>query len=520
MVLYTLYDLIENNLPDRADKTALVLGDAELTYGELARRAEALAAWLHERGIRRGDRVAVHLHKSIEEVVVTFAVARLGAIIVNVSYQRSVPQLEHILHDCQVKLLFTDRRRAMLVEKAGALRAIEALVVLGRPDGLANATGWDDLPRSGEAPASRPVDADLASLHYTSGSTGMPKGVMTTHLNLLDGTHRVADYLHNCAEDRILGLVSLSAPWGLLQVTTMFLRGGTVVLQPVAIPSEIVATINAKQVTGMAAFPVSWIEIVAYLQQEPARMPSLRYITSSGGKIPLPTLEVLPRVLPGVNIYLTYGLTEAFRSTVLPPERFHDKMGSLGRPCRNVDVFIIEPVKGVCGPGEQGELVHRGTLVTKGYWGDPDTTAKSFRTCEALRPLIGDEIVHYSGDIVRIDDEGFLWFVERADSVIKCSGYRVSPTEVEDIVQRSGLANHVVAFGVEDDTLGQVVHIAVSAEGRAVDLAGLTQYCRQNMPTFMVPQTIHVWEGAMPIAGTGKVDRRAVIETCLLNDRK
>ncbi|HOF40766.1 MAG TPA: AMP-binding protein [Candidatus Hydrogenedentes bacterium] len=519
MPIYTLYDLLEKNLCDRAGQTALVLGGTQVSYGELANRAEALAAWMHERGIRRGDRVAVHLHKSIEEIIVTFAVVRIGAIIVNVSYQRSVPQLEHILHDCQVRLLFTDRRRAMLAEKAGALRAVQEVVVLGRPDGITNATGWDQLPQCGTAPASRPVDADLASLHYTSGSTGMPKGVMTTHLNLIDGTHRVADYLHNSAEDRILGLVSLSAPWGLLQVTTMFLRGGTLVLQPVAIPSEIVASINANRVTGLAAFPVSWIEIVAYLQQEPVAMPSLRYITSSGGKIPLPTLEALPRVLPGVDIYLTYGLTEAFRSTVLPPERYQDKMGSLGRPCRNVDVFIVDPAKGICGPGEQGELIHRGTLVTKGYWGDPETTARSFRTCEALRPLIGDEIVHYSGDIVRMDDEGFLWFVERADSVIKCSGYRVSPTEVEDIVQRSGLAHHAVAFGVEDDSLGQVVHVAVSAEGRDVDLAGLMQYCRQHMPTFMVPQKFHVWEGAMPIAGTGKVDRRAVIEACQRNEQ-
>jgi len=520
VVLYTLYDLVERNLPELAEKPAVVLGNTEVTYGELARRAEALAAWLHDRGIGRGDRVAIYLHKSIEEVIATFAVARIGAIIVNVSYQRTMRQLDYVVRDCQVRLLFTDRRSAIIAQKAGALSSVQHVVVVGTSDGIANATAWDDVPQSGEAPSSRPVDADLASLHYTSGSTGMPKGVMTTHLNLLDGTYRVADYLRNCAEDRILGLVSLSAPWGLLQITTMFLKGGTVVLQPVAIPAEIVRTIIAKNVTGMAAFPVTWIDVVAYLQQEPARMPSLRYITSSGGKIPLPALEAMPKALPGVHVYLTYGLTEAFRSTVLPPDRFRDKMGSLGRPCRNVDVFVIDPVKGVCGPGEQGELIHRGTLVTKGYWGDPEATAQSFRPCEALRPLIGDEIVHYSGDIVRIDDEGFLWFVERADSVIKCSGYRVSPTEVEDIVHRSRLVNHVVAFGVEDDALGQVVHIAVSAEDRDVDVNGLMQFCRHNMPTFMIPQKVHIWEGRMPIAGTGKIDRCAVVDACLNKDRK
>ncbi len=516
---YTIYDLLEKNLPDRANQCALVLGDEEISYGELGRRAEAVAAWLHERGIRRGDRVGIHLHKSIEEVVATFAVARIGAIVVNISHQRTVRQLAHIVHDCRVKLLFTDHRRARMALKTGALEGVEHLVIVGKKVEAANATAWDDLPESGQAPPVRPVDKDLASLHYTSGSTGMPKGVMTTHLNLVDGTHRVAGYLNNTSEDRILGLVSLSAPWGVIQLTTMFLVGGTVVLQPVGIAAEIVKTIVSKRVSGMAAFPVTWIEMMSYLQDSPTPMPSLRYITSSGGKIPMPTLQAMPEALPGVEVFLTYGLTEAFRSTCLPPHLFQKKMGSLGKPCPNVDVFIVDPEKGVCGPGEEGELIHRGTLVTKGYWGDPETTARSFKPCDQLKPLIGDEIVHFSNDKVRIDEDGYLWFVQRADSVIKCSGHRVSPSEVEDIVHESGLVNHVVAFGVEDSALGEVVHIAVSGSGEDVDVDALNRHCRKNMPTFMAPQRIHVWQGRMPQAGTGKVDRRAVIEACMREEQ-
>jgi acyl-CoA synthetase (AMP-forming)/AMP-acid ligase II len=377
-------------------------------------------------------------------------------------------------------------------------------------------TAWSEIPVDGRAPREpRAVDADLACLHYTSGSTGMPKGVMTTHLNLLDGTRRIDTYLKHRAGDRLLGLVSMSAPWGLLQITSMFAVGGAVVLQPTSLASEIIATIVRQQVTGVAAFPLNWIEILEFLAHTPTELPSLRYITSSGGNIPRVTLEAMPTRLPGVEVHLTYGLTEAFRSTVLPHEEFITKMGSFGKPCPNVDVFVIKD-DGICGPGEQGQLIHRGTLVTKGYWNDPQTTAQSFKPCPQLRHLIGDEIVHYSGDLVRIDEDGYLWFVDRIDSLIKCSGHRVSPAEVEHIVHLSGLVTHVVAFGVADGTLGQVVHLAVSREMGEVDVAGLENWCRRNMPTYMVPRRIHVMRGEVPIAGTGKIDRRRIVDRCML----
>jgi acyl-CoA synthetase (AMP-forming)/AMP-acid ligase II len=242
----------------------------------------------------------------------------------------------------------------------------------------------------------------------------------------------------------------------------------------------------------------------------------LRYVTNSGGKIPGTILEAMPRVLPGVQIYLMYGLTEAFRSTYLPPELFHRKAGSIGRAVPNVEVFVVDPTTGSCGPGEVGELIHRGSLVSRGYWGDPALTAERIRPNPHLAPLIGDEPVLHSGDLVRLDDEGYLWFVGRADGMIKCSGYRISPTEVEEVLYQSEVVEDAVAFGVPDELLGQAVHAVVALRpGRTADEAALRRFCEPRMPTYMVPARIRVWDGALPRTANGKLDRPAVIRASL-----
>ena len=206
-----------------------------------------------------------------------------------------------------------------------------------------------------------------------------------------------------------------------------------------------------------------------------------------------------------------YGLTEAFRSTYLPPELFHEKIGSMGKAIPNVETYVIDPEIGVCGPGQQGELVHRGSLISMGYWGKPEATAEKIRSCPELRDLIGEEKVLYSGDIVRIDADGYYWFVGRRDAMIKSSGFRISPTEVEEIVFRSELVGDVIAFGVEDELVGHAVEIAVTPKGSTpLDEETLLRYCRQNMPRYMVPRRVHRWNGEFPKTGSGKVDRPLV----------
>ncbi len=513
MFTFTVYDLLAKNLTDRADHPALVLGDKALTYGELGRRVDALAAWLLDRGVRRGDRVGIHLRKGFEEVIATFAVARIGGVFVNVNYQWTVHQLRYIIGDCGIRLLVTDTRKARAAAADGLVDELDGVLVAGKADDDPRVTSWADVPEAPSPDVRGPIDVDLAALLYTSGSTGMPKGVMLTHANLVAGARIVARYIGNTAEDRILGLLPMSFDYGLNQLTTMFLVGGTLVLQPVVLAAEIVKTLVGKAVTGMAAVPPTWIQVVRYLQEAGTDLPALRYVTNSGGKIPAVILEAMPKVFAHARVFLMYGLTEAFRSSFLPPELFEKKMGAIGKAIPNVELYVVDRDSDeLCGPNEEGELVHRGSLISRGYWNKPEATVDKFRVCKGLVPRIGQEKVLYSGDIVRRDDDGILWFVGRADGMIKCSGYRISPTEVEEAIYRYEGAGDVVAFGDEDEELGQVVLAAVSAAGGGgLDAEDILRFCRENMPSYMVPRRIHLWQGAMPRTASGKIDRPAVI---------
>jgi acyl-CoA synthetase (AMP-forming)/AMP-acid ligase II len=488
--------------------------DGPAAVGEFLNRVDSFAAWMRGQGIRRWDRVGIFLPKCRAEAEATFAAVRMGAVFVNLSSKTPVARAAEILVDCGLRCLVTTPRSALEL-RAAAARSGCLLVTVGRGSGAdPGTTAWASIPESPfvAEPGTAPVDNDLAAILHTSGSTGRSKGVMISHRNLVDATFRVADYLGQGDTDRILSVLPLSAPWGVLQLTTALLCGSTVVLQPVAFPVEIARAVREQEVTGLACMPPTWIQLVELLLDTGGTLPGLRYVTSSGGVIPPRTLEAFPRVFPNAQVFLTYGLTEAFRTTLLPPEWFSRKPGSLGRACPNVDIFVVDPGRGICGPGQRGELVHRGAAVTMGYWNDPEATAAVYRLCPELRPHIGDEVVHYSGDLVEIDADGFLWFVGRKDSLIKVAGYRVSAEEIEVAATQYSHVLQAVAYGVPDPVFGQAVHLAVEPPaGTPFDPKPFLAHCREILPTHMVPRHLTVWDGPMPRTGTGKIDRDAVI---------
>lgn len=494
----TFHELFADNLALCPDKVALVDADRSVSYAALGAEVEAIAARLRALGVTPGARVIVHLRKSIAEAAAMFAVSRIGAVVVNVNIQWTPDQLAYVAGDCGAAAVLTEGRSAQALAGRTDLPPVEVL------DGPATGGRAAVVPR---------LDTELAMIIYTSGSTGRPKGVMLTHRNIVAGARSVARYLGLTPDDRLLSVLPYSFDYGLNQLTTMMLLGGTVVHQPLAMATEIVASINRHRITGLAAVPPLWAQVVRYLDGQlgsgtPVALPSLRRVTNSGGKIPLNILDRMPEVFPGVSIFLMYGLTEAFRSTFLPPEKFAAKKGSIGRAIPGAEVHVVREGIGIAGPGEQGELVHRGPLVSLGYWGRPDVTAEKIRPCPELG--IGDEPVVWSGDTVRVDADGDLWFVGRTDAMIKTSGFRLSPDEVEDLVCRSGLVGDAVAFGVEDDDLGQVVHVALSPL-TGYDEAALLAHCRKVMPSYMVPRRLHVWSEPMPRTASGKLARPDVV---------
>lgn len=506
-----IYRLLADNLADNGDRTALIDPKRSVTYAELAAEADLVADYLTRIGVRSGDRVIVHLRKAIEEVAAMFGAAKIGAVVVNVNFQWTAEQLCYVAADSGAAALIVGAAAQKGLAGRDLPDSVRGILIAGQatPTGPAQEL-WSDQTATGAAPEAQPAAGDLAMIIYTSGSTGLPKGVMLSHSNIRTGADTVIEYLHLKDSDRLLSVLPYSFDAGLNQLTTMMRVGGSVVHQPVAMPAELIKSINTHGITGFAGVPPLWNQVVRLLDKAPVPMPSLRLITNTGGKIPPDVLERMPDVFPDVQIFLMYGLTEAFRSTYLPPEKFAAKMGAIGQQVPNAQVFVIKHGQGRAGPGEQGELVHAGPLVSLGYWQQPDLSGQKIRPCPELADLIGETPVVYSGDLVRVDQDGDLWFVGRVDDMIKTSGFRLSPTEVEDLVSRSGLVSDVIAYGVEDDDMGQVVHVVVTAAD-GFDTATLMSHCRKTMPHYMVPGQVHVWPGQMPRTASGKLDRPAVI---------
>jgi acyl-CoA ligase (AMP-forming) (exosortase A-associated) len=521
--------LIHDSLFETAARTpaaaALAYGDRRCSYAQLAAQVRAVAALLLRATLEPGARVAVYMEKRIENVAAMFGAAAAGCVFVPVNPLLKPEQVAYILADCNVRLLATTAERlaqlAPVLARCPDLRAVlladgdvapvsAALPVLAWP-----AEGGADA--DADATPHRRIDTDVAAILYTSGSTGQPKGVVLSHRNMVVGAQSVAHYLDLRADDRLLAVLPLSFDYGLSQLTTAFLRGASVVLMNYLFPKDIVAMVARERITGLAAVPPLWIALARLAW--PADC-TLRFITNSGGAMPVPTVQALREILPHTHIFLMYGLTEAFRSTYLPPEEVARRPDSIGRAIPNAEILVVRPDGTACDADEPGELVHRGALVALGYWNDPARTAQRFRPAPGQDPgLPVPELAVWSGDTVRRDADGYLYFIGRSDDMIKVSGYRISPTEIESVLHATGLVAEVAAFGIDHPQLGQAIAvIAVPVEEGAIDAAALLAECKRRLPAYMVPAHIDLRAGPLPRNPNGKIDRNLLRQTLQTND--
>jgi acyl-CoA ligase (AMP-forming) (exosortase A-associated) len=492
---------------------ALSHKNISLEYVALATEMERLAAALVTLGIGKLERIAVFLPKQLETVVTMFGAARAGCVFVPVNPLLKPPQVAHILRDCNVRALVTSPERAATL--AAELRAcpdLRHLILVGGSADAADATyvvhRWNDLLNGASAQhLHRVIDADVVSIFYTSGSTGKPKGVVLSHRNMVTGAHSVAQYLQNTPEDRLLAVLPFSFDYGFSQLSTAFHVGASVVLMEYLFPRDILTMLVNERITGLAGVPPLWSQL-ADLEWPAQITEHLRYMTNSGGAMPGATLKKLRSAAPRTNVFLMYGLTEAFRSTYLPPAEIDNRPGSMGKAIPNAEILVVRSDGSLCAPNEPGELVHRGALVSLGYWNDPVKTAERFKPVPTQHAgLVLTEMAVWSGDTVRMDEDGFLYFIGRRDEMIKTSGYRVSPSEVEEVIFATGLVADAAAVGVPHPTLGQaIVVVAAPAPGANVDAAALLEVCRKQLPTFMVPHHID-WRESLPRNPNGKYDR-------------
>ncbi|MDV6346757.1 acyl-CoA ligase (AMP-forming), exosortase A system-associated [Nitrosomonas sp. Is35] len=509
-----IHDLIFAAAGRTPDAEALSYDNQRMRYAMLAGAVAATANGLRASGLSRGERVAVYLEKRFETVIALFAATAAGGVMVPVNPVLKPEQVAYILIDCNVRILVTSVERLKLLQTVLPLcHDLHTVIVVDAKDDfpvVAGLTvfGWQAVSAvQKKHSALGVIDSDMAAIIYTSGSTGKPKGVVLSHRNLLAGAESVAQYLQNRPDDRILTVLPLSFDYGLNQLTSAFYAGAANVLMNYLLPHDIIRIVNEERITGLAAVPPLWIQLA---QLDWGKAPSLRYITNSGGAMPRATLNKLRSVLPATEIFLMYGFTEAFRSTYLAPEEIDRRPDSIGKAVPNAEVLVLRDDGSPCAPGEPGELVHRGALVAMGYWNDAERTAlcfKPLKTRQAGLPLA--EIAAWSGDTVRVDEEGFLYFIERRDEMIKTSGYRVSPTEVEEVVYASEGVAEAVAIGVPHPALGQAIAVIVTARsGMQPDAGLLLRLCKQRLPAYMLPSHIELREGNLPRNPNGKIDRK------------
>jgi acyl-CoA synthetase (AMP-forming)/AMP-acid ligase II len=322
--------------------------------------------------------------------------------------------------------------------------------------------------------------------------------------------------LENTPEDRILSALPLNFDAGMSQFTTSLRVGATLVLQRSRLPGDLLRGIRRHEITGLTGVPPLWALLLRgrkSIEEEP--LSHLRYIANTGGRIPQANLDELKRILrelSGTKIYLMYGLTEAFRSTYLPPEEVDRGSTCIGRAIPDTEILVINKGGQECAPGEPGELVHRGPTVAMGYWGKEEATRRSYRPNPvAPKELLDVERVVYSGDLVRRDKEGYLYFIGREDAMIKTQGYRLSPEEVEGLLVGSGKVREACAFGVPNPDLGHQVYAVVSLKdgGDESSVEAIREYVVKNAPPYMVPREIFV-QDELPKTGSGKIDRKGI----------
>jgi len=516
-----LHELVARGAVRTPDAPALTHGAQTLLYAELQTQVSAFASALRVLCLARGERVGVYLEKRFETVVASFGAPAAGGVFVPMNPLLKAEQVVFIANDCDVRVLVTSPERLLqllpMLPGCPALRHVVlsdgAVPQVTLPPGI-SLHAWADLLNSPSRPGHRTIDTDIAAILYTSGSTGKPKGVVLSHRNMVAGAKSVASYLDNCASDTLLAALPLSFDAGFSQLTTAFHVGAKVVLLNYLMPRDVLKAMVKHEVTGLTAVPPLYIQLTQ--MDWPAEINRhLRYFANTGGRMPRETLNALRARVPSAKPFLMYGLTEAFRSTYLPPEEVDRRPDSIGKAIPNAEILVLREDGTECAPDEPGELVHRGALVGQGYWNDPEKTAERYKLLPVgaggrESGLQLPEYAVFSGDNVRRDAEGFLYFIGRRDEMMKTSGYRVSPTEVEEVLYATRLLGECAAFGVDHPALGQAIQVIATPPANAdtVDVPAVLAACKQHMPAYMVPHGIQVVPGPLPRNPNGKIDRK------------
>jgi len=501
-------DLLRNSACRYPDKPALVFGDVRLTYSEIEQATNRFANVLLRSGFQRADRAVILLENSPAVVIAMLGAVKAGGVFSIVNPTTKAKRLAYIVDNCQARVLISDYSHTEMVQHIRTQSPCLQRVWLSKDSGqesdlagpLFSSFEKDIAQASPVCPRPSCIDLDMAALIYTSGSTGRPKGVMLTHLNMVSATTSINTYLENTPDDIILNILPLSFDYGLYQILLAFQVGATVLLErSFGYPYSVIGRMIKEHVTGLPGAPTLFA-LLFRLNLGNHRFPALRYITNTGAALPPSFGRKLQELFPGVKIYSMYGLTECKRVSYLPPEELPRRPTSVGRAMPNVEVYIVDEQGNPVRPSQVGELVVRGSNVMRGYWGDQEGTAK------VLRPgrYLGEREL-YTGDLFRMDEEGYLYFVARKDDMIKSRGELVSPKEIEDVLYELEGISEAKVVGVPDEVLGQAIKAVVTLHpGVSLSRRDILQHCAHHLESFKVPNIVKL-VSALPKTASGKI---------------
>jgi long-chain acyl-CoA synthetase len=492
------------------DRTAIIDNARSISFGKLDRDSDVLAAELQDRGVQRGDRVALFIDNSIELVVCIFAVLKAGAVFVNINPTTKADKLHYFVNDCAVRAIIAQESLASVVTTVASGAPTVVAYIWGGQRSAESPSGptiSQILSGPSRAPkANGLIDIDLCAIVYSSGSTGDPKGVMLTHRNMTNTAWAISTYLGNVPEDVVITMLPLSFGYGLYQVITGARVGYTVLLEKsFAYPFEILKRMVEHRVTGLPSIPTVYARLLQMTGFNAKDLPSLRYMSNAAAALPPSHILRLQQLFPKAAIFSMYGLTECTRVSYLEPARLNEKINSVGKAMPNCEIFVVDEHGRRVPPGVVGELVVRGANVMRGYWGKPEETAKQLRDGEG----VGEKVL-YTGDQFWMDEEGFAYFVGRTDDIFKCRGEKVSPKEIEHVLYALPEVVEAAVVGVDDPIDGKAIKaILVFREGVVLSESQIRRHCREHLESDLLPKYVEIRD-SLPKTNSGKIKKMAL----------
>lgn len=503
-----LHDFLHHTARRLPEKGAITCRGRTVTYRELEQDSNAMAHALQRRGVERGDRVVVFADNSIEVAVAFFGVLKAGAVVSIVNPLTKTDKLAYLLNDCRARALVTDAHLASVLRPAVAQSpSVAAVIASGAMDGagLPGFTAWEAALSEGDRgapPSRRTIDIDLAALIYTSGSTGDPKGVMLTHRNMITAGVSISTYLGMREDDVVLEIMPFAFDYGLYQLIMAVRVGARLVVErSFAFPAQVLKVMVEQGVTFFPGVPTVF-SVLGEMDLSLWDLSKVRAVTNTAAALHRKHILSLQRIFPTARIFSMYGLTECKRVSYVPPEELDRKIDSVGIPIPNTEFWIVDEAGNRLPPGQVGQLVVRGATVMRGYWEKPEQTAEKLKP----GPLPGEQVL-WTGDLCRMDEEGYLFFVGRMDDVIKSRGEKVAPKEVEAALLAVSGVREVAVVGVADELLGQAVKaFVVLEEGVTLSPKELQRECQGRLENFMVPKYVEI-VASLPRTDTGKIKK-------------